>query len=262
MGHIKRIGEMLNESAKDVALKNCDTREADVIAREIYDGIAKYAKRSSRDVVTVRFSCGNAGYGDRPFGSGCEERQRRGECYVTYTIEVLNMQYEVASERTMKDILGAFVKLAKGDRTMDVAVRETGSYPDYYEVPTEAVVVKNVSKEFVRLQKYLLKYAGFELQETACYSAPTSGKRGHYEEDIEERVYFCLDGRRCAEFLDKLKSAKSSKDTLSVETAEESDTSDREYSQYYETECYGSVVRTVKAVVKSPSGKVKATLFL
>lgn len=74
-----------------------------------------------------------------------------------------------------------------------------------------------------------------------CYSAPTSGKRGEYYEHNDERSFACTNQKRCAAFIEKLKTTKSPKDTLTIEQVEYSDKDDMSHSIYYETECYGSI---------------------
>lgn len=263
MRYIKKISEMVSENVKETALKNCDNRGAEEIAKEIYGNVLIYAKKNrDKDSLTLPFEYGNRGYGIRPFGQGHEERERRGECWTTCTIEVAGKSYELSSDYSVEKICKAFIKLSESDPKMNVDVKNVGNYPDYYDVVKSVCIINNVSKEFTQLQKYLMKYANFDLKEDMCYFNDTSGKRGEYYESVSGRTYFCCNGKQCGDFLGKLKSVKSSRDTLSVEKVEDSDISDREYSRYYETECYGSVTNTIKVVVKTPSGRTKGEFTL
>lgn len=258
MIHIKRTDEMLpvNESIRETALKRCERRNADAVASELYGKIMASMKRNSDDICVITFEYGNRGYGIRPFGQGHEERERRGECMTTYTLEAAGCEYEFESPYTISRICNEIAKTAKADSKMIVKTTNTGSRI------TEICYIRKVAKEFVQIQKYLLKYANFRLTEDMCYSAPTSGKRGEYYEHSGERSFACTNQRRCAEFIERLKAAKSSRDTLAVRQVEYSDEEDRSHSIYYETECYGSVEKTIEVTVKTPAGKTKNTICL
>lgn len=264
MTHIKKFDEMfpINENIKETALKNCEKRNADIVASELYGKIIEYAKRSNDDICVISFEYGNRGYGIRPFGQGCEERERNGECMTTYTLDVLGNEYEFESTYTISSICDKIVKLTKNDNRMIVKTKEVGNYPNYYELISEICHINKVAKEFTQIQKYLLKYANFKLTEDMCYSAPTSGKRGEYYEHNDERSFACTNQKRCAAFIEKLKTTKSPKDTLTIEQVEYSDKEDMSHSIYYETECYGSIQKTIKVIIKTPTGRIKSEIYL
>lgn len=252
----------INENIKEIAMKNCDKRSTDIVAAELYAKIIKYAKRNGNDICTISFEYGNRGYGVRPFGQGYKERERNGECMTTHTLEVIGNTYEFSGVYTISEICDKIIKLAKNDKKMIIKTEEYGNYPNYYDLITEICYINKVSKEFIQIQKYLLKYANFKLTEDMCYDAPTSGKRGMYYEDIHERNFACTNSKKCAEFIEKLKKAKSPKDTLTVKQVEYSDKEDMEHSIYYETECSGSIRKTIKATIKTPTGRLKSEIIL
>lgn len=264
MMHIKRIDEMfpVNESIRETVLGKCEKRNADIVTREIYKNIMAHIKKSNDDICVITFEYGNCGYGIRPFGQGHEERERRGECMTTYTLEVVGCKYEFENPYIVSRICNEIAKTAKTDSKMIVKMTKAGNYPDYYDRISEICYIKKVAKEFVQIQKYLLKYANFKLTEDMCYSAPTSGKRGEYYEHNDQRSFACTSQRRCAVFIEKLKAVRSSRDILEVEQVEHSDKEDRSHSIYYETECYGSIEKTVKVTVKTPTGRIKDRIYL
>lgn len=268
---------MADKTFKEIALERCDKRTAEEIATEICGLLTN--NKSNDDVVTIPFEYGCVGYGIRPFGNGCEERKRRGECYTLNTMKVMGKEYCFDGLLKVEMICKAIKKKVEisnittiGSKTYsgkNTVVTMCEQYEGYnfgpvYSTISNVVVINKVSKEFVKLQKYLVKHANFKLTETMCYFVPTFGKRGVYEENPDNRRYFCTEqyASVCADFLKLIKSTKGTNDTLAVNTVVLNDEEDKEYSMYHETECYGSKRYTIVCVITTPKGKRKLDMHL
>lgn len=249
------------ETLRDRVLKKCDRRKTQEIADEIIKLIdADARKRKNEGIVVVDFRCGNCGYGERPFGSGHEERERRGECMTTDTIEVCGKRYELTSSAGVIYQLIRHFDAHKDEYFYDSY--ETGNWGNYRTVLQAVGKIVKTCREFSSLRTYLSKYAGYDLLPSKCYSVRESGKRGQYSENLSSRRYACCDGERCARFLEQLRKLRSTNDKLKVEDYTERDREDQRYSEYYETECSGSSRYCIKVTVSSPSGKVKGVVVL
>lgn len=126
------------------------------------------------------------------------------------------------------------------------------------------IVVNSISllekpcSKFTSLVNYLNKYAKFQLKPTDIYSVSTFGKRGVYGES-GPRTYIHANEKYCAKVLEWLRKHKASKDQLQITLELDENQEDKSYSEYYETECYGSKRYYLVAKVLTPSGKQKAT---
>lgn len=266
---VSKIGNVIRQALNEgvnfnaYAKERCDNRKDSEIVEEIYTNILKHIKSDKSSKTTmVQFDYSQRGYGVRPFGSGHEQRERSGECATNQLLSVLKKDYELRDEYTLQNIVRKLIERFKSNEDIIVETKEVGSYPYYYDLIMRVISINNPSKEFVTIQKYLLKYANFNLKKNACYVADTSGKRGYYSEDSTSRKYICFNEKRCARFLEELKKLKSSRDILKVEYYELNDEEDKEHSMYYETECYGSVEKTIKVTVMTPTKKVKGVVTL
>ncbi len=119
--------------------------------------------------------------------------------------------------------------------------------------------------EYVSLMNYVNKfgktrYAGaVDLRPLTLFSAAMGGKRGYLWDEYGERIFLDNRPKRCAKFLDELRKARGSKDTMTCEVKEENyiDPLEQEYTAREELECSGEKRKYLKVVITSPTGRVK-----
>ncbi len=137
------------------------------------------------------------------------------------------------------------------------------SYSDtIFSIPTQARKFEKPCHEWEILSKIAEKYANFKLDPMKCRYGDASGKRGHLDSP-EEWQYIAFDHSDwIRKTIDKLRAVKTLRDTLKVEPFKAEDCEDRDYSERYETECYGSMINTYKFSVITPGGKLKSEIIL
>ena len=131
---------------------------------------------------------------------------------------------------------------------------------DKCNTPTSMALEPKACKEFKSLQKWLTKYANFNLKENSIYCVSLFGKRSTYDES-GRRAFIDSHSKECASFLERLRKLRKSGDKL-VGQYKTHDDIDTKTSSYYETECYGTRYVNADIVVTSPKGKNKGTITI
>ena len=131
---------------------------------------------------------------------------------------------------------------------------------DKCNTPTSMALEPKPCKEFKSLQKWLTKYANFNLKENSIYCVSLFGKRSTYDES-GRRKFIDTHSKECANLLEQLRKLRKSGDKL-VGAYKTHDDIDTKTSSYYETECYGTRYVNADIVVTSPKGKNKGTITI
>lgn len=131
---------------------------------------------------------------------------------------------------------------------------------DNCNTPTSMAFEPKACKEFKSLQKWLTKYANFNLKENSVYCVSLFGKRSTYGES-GRREFIDSHSKECASFLERLRKLRKSGDKL-VGQYKTHDDIDTKTSSYYETECYGTRYVNADIVVTTPKGKNKGTITI
>lgn len=253
------ISKALNEdSVYDGWVKNCENRTSDVLAKEMMTKIKKYISQNKQEnYISIVMNYGQNGYGIRPFGTGCEDRQRKKECLVTYTmgIDGLEVKYEFMNQSALGSLSKKLVEeLKKQYEDVIINMKSIGENWNYTDV-IDNIAIINPCKEFTKLQKLILKKTGYELKPLDLYRVRTSGKRGAYYEDVRDRNYLSVDPQKCSRELENLTKFFKPRRECKCKIVHHSDTSDRNYSMYYETECYGSKETALEITQSTSTGR-------
>lgn len=114
--------------------------------------------------------------------------------------------------------------------------------------------------EFKSLQNWVNKYGtGAKVLAYDLYTVGMGGKRGYLWDEEGERCYLDNAPQKCKRLLEKLRAARSSKDTVTCKRSRENyiDPIDRDYSEKYEIECDGEHREMIHVTVKTPTGRLK-----
>lgn len=132
-------------------------------------------------------------------------------------------------------------------------------YWKHYSLLEKIYLLDNPCKDFVSIQKFLLKYANYNLQDFKLFVVHMSGKRGRLIDEEGDRSYLANQPKKCARILEELRKYRKANDTISCVYGEEDwmDDMERKYSAYHEVECDGVRRHYLEITIKTPSGKVK-----
>lgn len=241
MAPIKRTTKN-NDEIKDIAVK-------------LSDFILTRLEKDSNGISECKIEVYSVGHGGRPFG------QHLAGAYIDFRISVgRNMEFDGLGLRDAASVGNLVARLMKEH---DVEVKKEGVYVGYgnftpdFEFPVIFRKFCTPCRSFLKLSEIFKRSGAGELPFKEWYSVNTSGKRGTYSESGERR-YYCYDEQLCANILAWLKQKKTSRDTVEFKIVHNEDTEDRNYSMYYETECYGSVDNNLEITIKTQTGRVKA----
>jgi len=128
-----------------------------------------------------------------------------------------------------------------------------------YSLIEKINLLENPCKDFVTIQKFLLKYAKYNLEDFKLFSAYMGGKRGRLFDEEGDRCYLANKEKKCAKILEELRKYRGTNDTITCKYGEEDwmDEIDRKYSIMHEVECDGERRHYLLITIKTPSGKVK-----
>lgn len=195
-------------------------------------------------------------------------RGASGEVFVRVKINQTEKEFEIEQAREFGDKVRQGVEAAGGKVLRSETYEKSSGYwydrssTTLFSIPTQARKFGKTCHEWDVLARIVDRYSGFKLDPMKCRYGGTSGKRGRLSEPDEwEYIAFdCPDwSAKAVEWIRKTKTAR---DTLKVEEMNGEECEDREHSSYYEIECSGSMIRTYKFSVVTPSGKVKGTYVL
>ena len=183
--------------------------------------------------------------------------------------ELPNISYWGLREDIAKHIIDA-VNKANQKKSKNVIVAET-ERTQYNETShwwnlSEFTDVKSVylvpkpCKEYGQLQRWLAKYANFNLKDYELYSVELFGKRGRYDES-GMKEFLCHQPLRCKKALERLRKERTTGCTLSVKLKNEDD-GNYDESVRYETEYYGCRTRIMDVTINTKGGKKKATISI
>lgn len=162
-----------------------------------------------------------------------------------------------------------------GGLVLDTHVDRQGYGGPNWVVPTVRVI-RSVTiadapcREYKSLQNWLNKYGikvksgswfkeRLELGNYVLFCSAMGGKRGVLFDEYGERRFLDNKPRKCARFLEELRKARATNDSVSCTFGEEDyiDPEERRASSYYEIECEGEKRKYLLVTVSSPSGKIK-----
>lgn len=128
-----------------------------------------------------------------------------------------------------------------------------------YSILENIYLLDNPCKDFVSIQKFLLKYANYNLADFKLFSVRMGGKRGRLYDEEGDRYYLANKEKKCASILEELRKHRGTNDTITCQYGEEEyiDELERRYSSYHETECDGEKRSYLAITIKTPAGKVK-----
>lgn len=232
-------------------------------AETIISDVKNALKKADGNVREVEVFSTSVGHGFRPFGNHVD-----GD-YIDYRMKVCGKEYNGLGKydiiNLFKYLLSAVQNLSteKGfasvkSVTDEVDFSENWYHPNYCKVIRSIRMLGKPCKEFVALNKYLVKYGCDEMKQDQYYYVDLFGKRGQYDES-GTRAYLCFRDKVCERMLAELRKKKSSRDTIKCESKTIDDI-DTEYSIRYETECYGQRVVMPQIIVSTPSGKQKGVV--
>lgn len=136
---------------------------------------------------------------------------------------------------------------------------------NYVKFPRRIILLSKPCAEFTKLIKYINKYTNKDIPTTSIYRVYIGGKRGRVYGEEDERHYLAFDSKRCLYILNELKSARNSKDTMTISNVEVKDVIDDmelKYSIQYETEFNGMRYSGYIIKINTPSGKLKKEIRL
>jgi hypothetical protein len=142
----------------------------------------------------------------------------------------------------------------------------TDSWRDYEVKAIRKVCLADaVCPEYKSLMNYVNKYGKTKyggmvnLKNYELFSAAMGGKRGYLWDEHGERLFLDNKPKKSTKFLDELRKARGTKDTMICERGEENylDDEERRYSEYAEVECEGEKRRYLRITIKTPTGRVK-----
>ena len=226
------------------------------IATQIVDTIKKMFNESKKN-----------GYHNPIINIVCYSFKSNKEFYYYFVVgknnEFGKFQNIYACSQCLKELVKQLSELQtkKGYKTIVFDTHECGNYPYYYTMVDSVSLLDEPCKEFTQLKNYIEKYSGFKFKDFDIYSVSMSGKRGQLFEENGKRYYLAHDPKKCSEYLQKLRQAKNSNDTLLCVYSKDSliyDESDRKYSEYYETEFIGTKCNALKVTIQTKGGKVKS----
>lgn len=185
------------------------------------------------------------------------------------TYETTDASYWTLRQDIARHIIDA-VNKANQKRSKNIVVadteEETFNETSHWWNISKFIDVKSVylvpkpCKEYGQLQRWLAKYANFELKDFDLYSVGLFGKRGRYDESGMKH-FLCHQPSRCKRVLEDLRKARTSGCTLSIKLKNE-DEGNYDESVRYETEYYGHRDRTMQVSVRTKSGKEKVTFTI
>lgn len=241
-----------------------DTNKAEKIAKEIFKYIKQTlpkkreeGKKSPFYDKCVRFIADSTydhekkGYVDFPNVDGKEYRgsETMGDVR-QISNEVIRLLNEQRKVKGWKNLVYNTIKIEEG-----------ASYwsRKSYTILDKISLLDNPCKDFVSIQKFLLKYGNYVLGDFVLFSAQMGGKRGVLWDEYGERLYLANKEKKCANILAELKAVRKTNDSVSCKFGTEDyiDPLERDYSAYHEVECEGERRNYLEITIKTPSGKVK-----
>lgn len=212
-------------------------------AGEIISHIRKSMEQSTANVRECNVSVNVCGHGLRPFGD------YGTGAYRDLIISVNGKEWKGLGACDVSVIGKNLSKLA-GANGIETEVKELyygyGSFTPDEVFPCVYRSYGKPCKAFSELQKTVLKKCGMDLEIKDLYRVRLFGKRGQYDE-VGKRSYTAYNEEESQKLLDLVKSFGRKQITCELSKNDDIET---EYSQYYETECYGSRERTISVAAK------------
>lgn len=235
-------------------MKNIETRTPSEVATEIFNAIINKVKEAKKDVLEIDVEVYENGYGERPFGQDWQKRVQQGKASRTYAIRILGKEYEFEHSRHYNLVwtLDMLKTQIESECTNTIVLMDGGVM--------SRVLFINPCNDFVKLIKYIYKYAKVSLRPQNLYSVSLFGKRGRYEEN-GHRNYLAVRPTECKRILAELRAKRGTKDSMTCNLKTNEYKEDEEYSYEHETECYGHKQCGFEVVIATPSGKEKFRQF-
>lgn len=201
------------------------------------------------------------GHGAHPFGSASLPTD-----YIDYGIEVEGYKVDGLGYGDVRDIFNhLFMEFPKSKGYIYEKKECRESYWDcvdyaYFDsIKMLAPACKDFTKILNLLDKHKGCYRQAEFKPYDFYEVGTFGKRGVYDTESDDRVYTMHRADYCKMVYNTLKTKIGAKDSVKTEVVTNYNEEDKEYSRYYEVECYGSRQVALKVSVFTPKGKLKYT---
>lgn len=227
----------------------------------------------SKELKATRLAEGQMGRAIKlPYVDSWTCNDGRNWCEVTIgedTYETTDASYWTLRQDIARHIIDA-VNKANQKRSKNIVVadteEETYNETSHWWNIDKFIDVKSVylvpkpCKEYGQLQRWLAKYANFNLKDYELYSVRLFGKRGRYDES-GMKEFLCHQPSRCKKALEKLRKERTTGCTLSIKLKNEDD-GNYDESVRYETEYYGYRTRIMDVTINTKSGKKKATISI
>jgi len=207
------------------------------VSEKIYNAVVSAIARRDEGVSSVKVDVNLVGHGLRPFGDYGQG------AYIDFSVSVEGKKFDGLGRVELAET----ARKLNGIKSASVDVESKGLYFSYgnfapdMEFPSVFRTFGKPCKQFKELQK-LAARKGLTIDVKDLYKVRLFGKRGVYDES-GERDYTAYNPRRCESIISGIKAWGRKRVTLKVETVDDVD--DLEYSIRYETECYGSRLKTI-----------------
>ena len=245
-----------------------DTNKANTIAKQVFNEIKKNLVENKKKKVEKTYFSNTAAYFenssiyDRELGKYVDyirigKKEFRGIGDLNDVQQISNMVVYLLNEQ----------KKVKGWKNLVFSTRDfqelRGSgwnqYWKHYSLLEKIYLLDNPCKDFVSIQKFLLKYVNYNLTDFKLFDVRMGGKRGRLYDEEGDRYYLANKEKKCAKILEELRKYRGTNDTITCKYGEEDwmDEMERKYSAYHEVECDGVRRHYLEITIKTPSGKVK-----
>ena len=245
-----------------------DTNTANKLAKEIFNEIKKNLVENKKKKVEKSYFSNTAAYFDTD--STYDRAQNKYVDYIRIGKKEFRGMEGTNDIQQVSNIVVSLLneqKKVKGWKNLTFATRDfseiRGSgwnqYWKKYSILEKIYLLDNPCKDFISIQKFLLKYANYNLADFKLFDVRMGGKRGRLFDEEGDRYYLANKEKKCAKILEELRKYRGTNDTITCKYGEEDwmDEMERKYSAYHEVECDGVRRHYLEITIKTPSGKVK-----
>ena len=206
-----------------------DTNKAKELAQEIFNEIKKNlvdnkekAKANPYQQISVYFE--NSSIYDRELGKYVDyicvgKKEFLGIGNLDDVQQISNMVVYLLNEQKKDKEWKNLIFITRDFKEL----RGSGwnQYWKPYSLLEKISLLNNPCKDFVSIQKFLLKYANYNLADFKLFDVRMGGKRGRLYDEEGDREYLANQPKKCARILEELRKYRGTNDTITCKYGEE-----------------------------------------